>query len=56
MMVSGNIDSSVIKIPQTTITVKKDFTGDRKEVKFNASMEKPVLKHVKIDIYSLYSN
>lgn len=47
MMVSGTIDSPVIKIPQTTIVVKKNFTEGMKEVKFNASMEKPVSKHVK---------
>ncbi|XP_024879673.1 uncharacterized protein LOC112459670 [Temnothorax curvispinosus] len=49
MMLSGAIDSPVIKIPQTSIAVKKDFTGDRKKVKFNARMEEPVSKHISFE-------
>lgn len=46
MIVSGAINAPVIKIPKTTITVKKDFTGIRKQFKFSAEMEKPVSKYV----------
>jgi len=46
VMLSGAIDSPIMKIPKTTIAVKKDFTEDRKQVKLNARMEEPVSKHV----------
>lgn len=47
MMVSGAIDSPNMKIPNTNITVKKDFTGNMKKVKLHASMAEPVSKQVK---------
>ena len=45
-MVSVAIDSPIIKIPKTTIAAKKDFSGDRKQINFNAKIEKPVSKQV----------
>lgn len=47
MMVSGAIDSPIMKIPYTNVAVKKDFTGDMKIVKLHASMNEPVSKQVK---------
>ncbi|XP_014467442.1 PREDICTED: uncharacterized protein LOC106740686 [Dinoponera quadriceps] len=44
-LISGAIDSHVMKIPKTTIVAKKNFTGDRKQFKFNASMEEPVSEY-----------
>lgn len=51
MMVSGEIDSPIIKIPKTTIAAKKDFTGNRKQLKFSARMEEPVSKYVSINTF-----
>ncbi|XP_025989321.2 uncharacterized protein LOC105195312 [Solenopsis invicta] len=48
-MISMAIDSPVIKIPKTMIAAKKDFTGDRKQINFNAKMEKPVSKHISFE-------
>ncbi|XP_012534919.2 uncharacterized protein LOC105835859 [Monomorium pharaonis] len=48
-MISVAIDSPFMKIPKTTIGAKKDFTGDRKQVNFNARMEEPVSKHVSFE-------
>lgn len=47
-MVSGAIDSSVIRIPKTTIVAYKNFTGNLKQLKFGAKMDEPVSKHVGI--------
>jgi len=47
VMVSGLIDSPIIKIPKITIVAKKDFAGKRKQIQLNAKMEHPVSKQVK---------
>nr|XP_012235380.1 PREDICTED: uncharacterized protein LOC105679739 [Linepithema humile] len=49
MMISGAINASVIKIPKSTITVKKDFTGNKKQFKFSAGMEEPVSKYTSLE-------
>ncbi|XP_070169221.1 uncharacterized protein Apoltp isoform X2 [Polyergus mexicanus] len=49
MMIYGAIDSPVMKIPKTTIAAKKDFTGNRKQLKFNARMEEPVSKYMSFE-------
>ncbi|EFN78662.1 Apolipophorins [Harpegnathos saltator] len=49
IVISGAIDSPMIKIPKTTIVAKKNFAGDRKELKFNASMEEPVSKYTSFE-------
>lgn len=55
-VISGAIDSPVMKIPKTTIVAKKDFTGDRKQLKFNASMEEPVSEYVSFPVIFNLSN
>ncbi|EZA49996.1 Apolipophorins [Ooceraea biroi] len=48
-MVSGAIDSSVIRIPKTTIAAYKDFTGNLKQLKFSARLDEPVSKHTSFE-------
>lgn len=55
ILISGAIDSHVMKIPKTTIVTKKDFSGDKKQLKFNASMEEPVSEHVGFPIIFYFS-
>ncbi|EGI63145.1 Apolipophorin [Acromyrmex echinatior] len=49
VMVSGLIDSPIIKIPKITIVAKKDFAGKRKQVQFNAKMEHPISKQISFE-------
>ncbi|XP_032670099.1 uncharacterized protein LOC116843644 isoform X1 [Odontomachus brunneus] len=48
-LISCAIDSPMMKIPKTTIVAKKDFTGDRKQLKFNANIEEPVSKYTSFE-------
>jgi len=45
-MISAAIESSVIRIPKTTIVAYKDFTGSTKQLRFSARVDEPVSKHV----------
>ncbi|XP_029160980.1 apolipophorins isoform X2 [Nylanderia fulva] len=49
MMITGAIDSPILKIPITTIAAKKDFTGSRKQIKFNAGIKEPVSKYTSFE-------
>lgn len=49
MMVSGAIDSPVMKIPKTTVAATKNFTGEIKQVKFNARIEEPISKNISFE-------
>ncbi|XP_025074116.1 uncharacterized protein LOC105427375 [Pogonomyrmex barbatus] len=49
IMVSGAIDSPIIKIPQAMIAAKKDFTGSKKQIMFKAKMEEPVSKYMSFE-------